>query len=443
MRTASARAGDAGRDWLASLPGRTAEYLERLGADGRSGCRQPGGRHQPGRAGHAAPTAPRRCSSWAWRPTETRAGARGAGALGRAGRRPAAAGRSRRRASCCWSGCTPRCRCGRWPSRRRCWRRRDAAAAVGRRRPTGTRSRRSPEHTGRARRTAAGRGGSCRGRRRCARWSTRRWRPGPAARRRAPGAGAAARRLPPRQRAGRRPGAVAGDRPRAAGRASAPTTWPGWSGTGWRRWRPPPGAGRRPGGGSTRLADALDVDRERLRGWTLFRCGGGAACGPCRSASATRANSLLEFAAGCERRADGRAGRARPPVSRTGLRSVRRDSASSTGQLLPLAGAPVLQLHDALGRAAADDQDRRHADQLGVGELHARRDPGAVVDQHPHARPRAACSASSSGQFGLERPCRPRPRARRRGRPRAGQHRPCSSAVCSASAATARETPMP
>src|SRR6476646_11003097 len=50
--------------------------------------------------------------------------------------------------------------------------------------------------------------------------------------------------------------------------------------------------------------------------------------------------------------------------------------------VLTIAGRPVLDLHGAVRQALADHHDRRHADQLGVLELHAGADLGPVVVQH-------------------------------------------------------------
>ena len=96
-----------------------------------------------------------------------------------------------------------------------------------------------------------------------------------------------------------------------------------------------------------------------------------------------------------------------------------------------------------VGEAAADDDDRRDADQLGVLELHAGRHAGAVVEQHPQP-----------GRLELGgQPLGRRPLLGRRlpaittctsaGATSRGQHRPRSSSVASAIAATARDTPMP
>ena len=70
------------------------------------------------------------------------------------------------------------------------------------------------------------------------------------------------------------------------------------------------------------------------------------------------------------------AGRRRPTTQ------ARRESTSSGRQLVALPGAPVPQLDDPVGDALADDHDERHADQLGVAELHAGRHLEPVVEQH-------------------------------------------------------------
>ena len=114
------------------------------------------------------------------------------------------------------------------------------------------------------------------------------------------------------------------------------------------------------------------------------------------------------------------------------------------GDVLALAGAAVLDLDHAVGQAAADDDDRRHADQLGVLELHARRHRVAVVEQHAQAgglelggqrlggRRRSAPSLPVDDDVDVGRGDLARPAQADRRR-----------SVASATAATARETPMP
>src|SRR5690625_2098269 len=49
------------------------------------------------------------------------------------------------------------------------------------------------------------------------------------------------------------------------------------------------------------------------------------------------------------------------------------------GDVLLLTATPVPELDHTVGEAASDDHDGGHTDQLGVGELHPRGDPGAIV----------------------------------------------------------------
>ena len=109
------------------------------------------------------------------------------------------------------------------------------------------------------------------------------------------------------------------------------------------------------------------------------------------------------------------------------LRAVRRAIASSTVSSSRSPRAAVLELQDALGGAAARDQDLRYADQLGVGELHARGDAGAVVDQDAEARPRASFSETSRASS-VWRALPAATTWTSAGATSAGQHRPLSSA---------------
>src|SRR5690625_4966020 len=49
------------------------------------------------------------------------------------------------------------------------------------------------------------------------------------------------------------------------------------------------------------------------------------------------------------------------------------------GDILLLTATPVPDLDHTVGEAASDDHDGGHTDQLGVGKLHPRGDPGAIV----------------------------------------------------------------
>ncbi len=69
-------------------------------------------------------------------------------------------------------------------------------------------------------------------------------------------------------------------------------------------------------------------------------------------------------------------------VTRGRSRRAPRRRHRRDGDLAPLPGAPVLELEGAVGEAAADDDDRRHADELGVLELHTGRRLPAVVEEH-------------------------------------------------------------
>ena len=282
------------------------------------------------------------------------------------------------------------------------------AAAVGASRRPGMPSRPWPSGPGgRPRRC----GLPAPGRRRSRRWSTRRWRRATSCWPAPPEAAAAARHF-------RQGKVLAGER--APWLAVGPdpvvgecaTTWRGWSGTGCedliaspsgaaaatrRRVKQAgglpgrgPGAAARldavPGGGVRRTgAGAWAGARERSCCWSSRAgCDGGP---PQRARTAGR------------RHTGGRPSRARSARGEAGDRLVDR-------QLLALAGAAVLELDDALGGAAAGDQDRRDADQLGVGELHARarrrrgRRPGPA---RPRRRSFSATSRASSVWSGLAR----------------------------------------
>ena len=112
-------------------------------------------------------------------------------------------------------------------------------------------------------------------------------------------------------------------------------------------------------------------------------------------------------------------------------------TASSSGYVGALAGAAVLDLDVALDQPAADDDDGRHPDQLGVLELHPGADLRAVVVEHLEAGLRELVGERSPRPRRPPRPCRSPPRARRpappraarpgrarRGCPRRSRHRP-------------------
>ena len=82
----------------------------------------------------------------------------------------------------------------------------------------------------------------------------------------------------------------------------------------------------------------------------------------------------------------------RPTASST---SCRRRAGASAGVIVSCSPVrAVLQLDQALGQLLADGDAQRHADQVGVGEAHARRQV-AVVDHHRRGRPRARLVSSA------------------------------------------------
>ena len=111
--------------------------------------------------------------------------------------------------------------------------------------------------------------------------------------------------------------------------------------------------------------------------------------------------------------------------------------------VLAVAGTTVAHLDHTVGEAPADDDDRRHAEQLGVLELHPGRDSAAVVEEHGQpgrhqvARERLAPRSNTASSLPVATTCTSAGAIAR------GQDRPSSSWVDSAIAATARETPMP
>ena len=229
------RGGPDGADWLGDgCPQLTAEALSataRVDRGAGAGARRP---QQPGPAGAAGRRHPGRAEAGARRgpaPEQERAALAhwdGWGAVQLLDR-----GVRRRTARCCWSGCIPRCRCGRCPRRRRCWRRRGRCGGCGSSRPAGhvlRDGRRSgpggrPRPMRPARRPTPEAG---------ARWSTRRSRRARSCSAAPPEAAAAARRRSGRARCWRASGRRGWRWGRIRWSASARSTWRGWCGTGWR-----------------------------------------------------------------------------------------------------------------------------------------------------------------------------------------------------------------
>ncbi len=103
----------------------------------------------------------------------------------------------------------------------------------------------------------------------------------------------------------------------------------------------------------------------------------------CHGVSVPPQSKMTASMPGCRAAGHQRSEMGLPTGSRTALSDVR--GRVGDRDVLALAAGPVLDLDDALGETLADHDDRGHADQLGVLELHARRDLHAVVVQHRQA----------------------------------------------------------
>ena len=116
---------------------------------------------------------------------------------------------------------------------------------------------------------------------------------------------------------------------------------------------------------------------------------------------------------------------------------------SSTGTCDAVAGAPVLDLDHAVGQPAPTTTIVGTPISSESLNFTPGRDALPVVEQHPDARAPPARRRSALRPRRPRRPCRWPRRARRPARPRAASTARARRGVCSAMAATARETPMP
>ena len=222
-----------------------------------------------------------------------------------------------------------------------------------------------------------------------------------------------------------------------------------------------------------KLADSLEVDRERLRGWTLFRAvesgtralaagrrqDGGAAAGvrglavarPARrrrGCPRPRASATARLGAHqpCGVEAAGRTSGGCPvretPGQARGQALRRRATASVT---VSSSRSPVRRSFSSTTPSAA----RRPATRIfgtPISSASVNFTPGRDARRgrrRAPAGPPPPAARRPPGPAPSGAPCPRRRRGRRPGRSRAASTGPCSSAVCSASAATARETPMP